>query len=133
MLPLALGDRQMLMQVATNLMANAMNYTPSGGQVMMRTWVQRETEQTWVILTVSDTGCGMSEEDQRRLFERFYRGEAARQTQAPGSGLGLAICQEIVERHGGRISVASAVGQGSTFSVRLRPAAAAGGGWAELA
>ncbi|MFZ1509066.1 MAG: histidine kinase N-terminal 7TM domain-containing protein [Anaerolineae bacterium] len=132
-LPLALGDRQMLMQVATNLMANAMNYTPSGGQVMMRTWVQRETEQIWVVLTVSDTGCGMSEEDQRRLFERFYRGEAARQTQAPGSGLGLAICQEIVERHGGRISVASAVGQGSTFSVRLRPAAAAGGGWAELA
>ena len=124
-LPLALGDRQMMTQVATNLLANAMNYTPTGGQITLRTGVQREDQQTWVLLIVSDAGCGMSEEDQQRLFERFYRGAAARQTQAPGAGLGLSICHEIVERHGGRISVVSAVGQGSTFSVKLLPAAAA--------
>jgi signal transduction histidine kinase len=68
---------------------------------------------------VSDTGPGISPEEQARLFERFFRGEAGRKSNAPGTGLGLAICQEIVQRHNGRITIESAVGQGSTFTVWL--------------
>lgn len=120
-LPPVLGDRQMLIQVTTNLMANAMNYTPAGGAVTMRTRLQTDHDRPWVVLTVSDTGRGISPEDQVRLFERFFRGDAARQSQAPGSGLGLAICQEIVERHRGAISVTSAIGRGASFHVHLQP------------
>ncbi len=121
-LPPILGDEQKLGQVLTNLMTNAMNYTPRGGAVTVRTRALQSDGQAWTILSVSDTGVGILPEDLPRLFERFYRGEAARQTGAGGTGLGLAICQEIVQRHGGRISVASQVGQGSTFTVWL-PAA----------
>jgi len=73
----------------------------------------------WVRFSVTDTGPGIPAEEQARLFERFFRGEAARQAGAPGTGLGLAICSEIVKAHGGRITVESQVGVGSTFTVWL--------------
>ena len=73
----------------------------------------------WVTFSVADTGPGISAEDQARLFERFYRGEAARQTRAAGTGLGLAICQELIKRHGGKITMESQVGKGSAFTVWL--------------
>jgi signal transduction histidine kinase len=117
-LPPVLADRKMLMQVFTNLTANATNYTPRGGTITVRT----QQRAGGVALSVSDTGPGISAAEQGRLFERFFRGEAARQTGAAGTGLGLAICQEIVQRHGGRITVESEVGKGSTFTVWL-PAA----------
>jgi PAS domain S-box-containing protein len=152
-LPLIQADEKMLIQVLTNLMTNAMNYTPAGGAVTVSTAVRisdfgfrisdsagdspqsrcagreqsaiplRGTQAVrnlqWVTFSVADTGPGISAEDRVRLFERFYRGEAARQTRTPGTGLGLAICQELVERHGGKITVESEVGQGSTFTVWL--------------
>jgi len=116
----------MLMQVVTNLMTNAMNYTPPGGTITVRTGVEQarsgdrpEQEETWVTFSVSDTGPGIAPEDQAHLFERFYRGEAGRQSKAPGTGLGLAICREIVEKHGGKITLETEVGRGSTFTVWL--------------
>jgi signal transduction histidine kinase len=129
------ADEKMLTQVLTNLMTNAMNYTPAEGKVIVSTHARRrgeggdvtgaaqdpagETGPAWVTLSVADTGPGISAEDQARLFERFYRGEAAHQSGAPGTGLGLAISQELVARHCGHITVESEVGHGSTFSVWL--------------
>jgi signal transduction histidine kinase len=128
-LPLVLADAKALTQVASNLLTNAINYTPAGGVITMRTavqWARSEDrpgpDEAWVALSVSDTGPGISPEDRAHLFERFYRGEAARASQTPGTGLGLAICRELVERHGGRITLETAVGRGSTFTVWLKTA-----------
>ncbi|MCX6030097.1 MAG: PAS domain S-box protein [Chloroflexi bacterium] len=134
-LPLIQADEKMLIQVLTNLMTNAMNYTPAGGTVTVKTGLEiadgglriadaqdlhsATYNPQWVTFSVSDTGPGISAEEQAHLFERFYRGEAARQTAVPGTGLGLAICQELVERHGGRMTVESQPGAGSTFIVWL--------------
>jgi signal transduction histidine kinase/HAMP domain-containing protein len=118
-LPLVLADGKMLMQVITNLMTNAMNYTPPGGTITVRTAVHATEEGTWVTFSVSDTGPGITPEDQAHLFERFYRGKAGYQSQAPGTGLGLAICRELVERHGGKITLETEVRRGSTFTVWL--------------
>jgi signal transduction histidine kinase len=116
---IVMADARMLMQVATNLMTNAMNYTQPGGTVTVRTAKQLVRDETWVTFAISDTGPGITPEDRAHLFERFYRGESARQSKAPGTGLGLPICRELVERHGGKITVESEVGRGSTFTVWL--------------
>jgi signal transduction histidine kinase len=128
------ADARMLMQIATNLMTNAMNYTPRGGVVRVSTGVRisdsdfaggspqsavRNPKSQWVTFLISDTGPGIAAEDLAHLCERFYRGEAGRQSKEPGTGLGLAICKELVERHGGQITVDSVVGQGTTFTVWL--------------
>jgi PAS domain S-box-containing protein len=118
-LPLAMADEKMLTQVITNLMTNAMNYTPAGGLVTVKTAAQRHEDSDWVTLTVRDTGYGISPEDQEHLFERFFRGQAAQETGAPGTGLGLAICKEIIDRHQGRITAESSLGRGSEFTVWL--------------
>lgn len=114
-LPAVLADAAMISQVLTNLMSNAMNYTPAGETITVRV----EQQDAWLTISVQDTGVGISDQDRAHLFERFYRGQAARQTGAPGTGLGLAICQEIVRRHNGKITVESALGKGSTFTVWL--------------
>ena len=121
-LPLVLGDERLLGQVLTNLLTNAMRYTPSGGEIILGTALVEQEGERWVTVSVTDTGLGIPSEELPHLFERFFRGEAARQTGAPGTGLGLAICQEIADRHGGRITVQSRPGEGSTFTVWLRPA-----------
>jgi PAS domain S-box-containing protein len=118
-LPLAMADEKMLTQVITNLMTNAMNYTPAGGQVIVRTAAVRFEDRDWVTITVKDSGYGISAEDQEHLFERFYRGRAAQETGAPGTGLGLAICKEIIDRHQGRITAESSLREGSEFTVWL--------------
>jgi PAS domain S-box-containing protein len=118
--PDVLGDPNQLVQVVTNLVSNALNYTPEGGKVVVRLFHEGEE----VGLSVQDNGRGISVEDREHLFERFYRGRAALQTGAPGSGLGVAICKEIVDRHGGRIEVDSETGVGTTMTVWL-PAAKA--------
>ena len=120
-LPPVSADNKLLTQVLTNLMANAMNYTPAFGTVTMRTQSHLDGAESWVILSVVDTGPGLSAEDQKHFCERFYRGEAARRSGAPGTGLGLAICQEIARLHGGRLTAESVPGRGSTFSLWLRP------------
>ena len=140
-MPPVLADAKMVTQVLTNLLANAMNYTPAGGTIVVSTAARRDgggaeergsggdtqyairnTPTEWVTFSVSDTGPGIAAEEQTRIFERFYRGEAARQSRASGTGLGLAICQELIQRHEGKITLESQVVQGSTFTVWL-PAA----------
>jgi PAS domain S-box-containing protein len=123
-LPLLLGDERLLGQIFTNLLTNAMNYSPEGGKITMRTRCVRVEEQDWIIAEVNDTGMGIPLKEQSEIFQRFFRGEASRRSGAPGTGLGLAICQEIAKRHGGHIHVTSegVPGKGTQFSVWL-PAA----------
>jgi two-component system, OmpR family, phosphate regulon sensor histidine kinase PhoR len=110
-LPEIAGDRRLLAEVLQNLLDNATQYTLPGGQIL----VSAETDDGEVIFTVSDTGIGIPQADQPRIFERFYRVDAARSREVGGTGLGLAIAKHLVEVHGGRIWVESEVGQGSQF------------------
>ncbi len=113
-LPPAHGDYNQLTQVVTNLVTNAINYTPAG-EVRVSTYPLNNR----VCLQVRDTGRGIDPQDMSHLFERFYRGQNASQLDIPGSGLGLAIVKEIVDLHEGRIEVDSRIGEGSTFRVWL--------------
>jgi two-component system phosphate regulon sensor histidine kinase PhoR len=105
------GDGAQLAEVLQNLLDNAVLYTPSGGRVE----VLSRSEGPDVVFTVTDTGIGVPESDLERIFERFYRVDAARSREAGGTGLGLSIARHIVDAHGGRIWVESAVGLGSRF------------------
>jgi two-component system phosphate regulon sensor histidine kinase PhoR len=105
------GDRRRLTEVLQNLLDNAIQYTPAGGQIMVSAGVDGEA----VVFTVSDTGIGIPQAEQPRIFERFYRVDVARSREVGGTGLGLAIAKHLVEGHGGRIWVESEVGHGSQF------------------
>jgi signal transduction histidine kinase len=119
--PVAAADPERLQQVLNNLVENAIHYTAEGGEVVVSTGRQQTEEETWVTVTVADSGIGIPEDELPHVFERFYRGEQPRREQISGSGLGLAIVKEIVELHGGRVTVESEVGSGSTFTVWLPP------------
>lgn len=105
------GDRRLLTEVLQNLLDNATQYTPPGGQIM----VSVEPTAHEVTISVADTGIGIPQADQPRIFERFYRVDVARSREVGGTGLGLAIAKHLVEIQGGRIWVESEVGQGSQF------------------
>ena len=105
------GDRRRLTEVLQNLLDNAIQYTPGGGQIM----VSASSSDSEVVFTVSDTGIGIPLSEQPRIFERFYRVDVARSRQVGGTGLGLAIAKHLVEGHGGRIWVESEIGHGSQF------------------
>jgi signal transduction histidine kinase len=109
------GDRNNLEGVFTNLVNNAIKYTPEGGEIAIR--VKGEGEN--VRVEVSDTGIGISKEDLSRIFDRFYRVKSEKTRQIVGTGLGLSIVKHIVEAHLGKISVESEEGGGSTFTVVL--------------
>ena len=121
-LPLTLIDPVILTEVITNLVGNAINYTPAGGVITVITAAREPAGQAWVTFTVQDNGLGISAKDLPHVFERFYRGEVGRKAKAPGTGLGLAISQEIVAKMGGRITVESEPGHGAAFTVWLKPA-----------
>ena len=110
-LPAVRGDSNSLQEVLQNLLDNALQYTPAGGRI--------DVSASWsngrVIVTVADTGIGIPQAEQERIFERFYRVDAARSREAGGTGLGLSIARHIMEAHGGRLWVESAVGEGSRF------------------
>jgi two-component system, OmpR family, phosphate regulon sensor histidine kinase PhoR len=110
-LPDIAADRRRLAEVLQNLLDNAVQYTPSGGRIT----VSASSEGDEVEFTVSDTGIGIPKVDQPRIFERFYRVDAARSREVGGTGLGLSIAKHLIEAHGGRIWVESEVGQGSQF------------------
>lgn len=110
-LPSIRGDTNLLSDVLRNLLDNAIQYTPAGGQVEVTAGVK----DSFVVVTVSDTGIGIPRSDQPRIFERFYRVDAARSREVGGTGLGLSIAKHIVEAHGGKIWVESDIGEGSRF------------------
>jgi PAS domain S-box-containing protein len=120
-LPLAVGDPRLLTQVFTNLLTNAMNYTPAGGCITLRASAKSQTGNPWVVAEVADTGPGVPPDEQPLIFRRFFRGRASHESHASGTGLGLAICKEIADLHGGRITVESdgLPGRGASFKVWL--------------
>jgi two-component system phosphate regulon sensor histidine kinase PhoR len=113
-LPAVLADAERIQQVVTNLLHNAIKFTPAGGKVHL--WAEAEGQR--VVIRVRDTGVGIAAEALPRIFERFYKADRARS--GGGTGLGLSIAKHIVEGHGGRIWAESVEGQGSTFHFALR-------------
>ena len=109
------GDETQLTSMFTNLVDNAVKYTPPGGRVE----VTGGTEGDEVVISIADTGIGIPERNLPRIFERFYRVDKARSKATGGTGLGLSIVKHIVENHGGRVTVESVPGEGTTFTVRL--------------
>lgn len=112
--PPAFADPARMRQVVTNLVTNAHLYTDEGGTITLRL----EGDARAATITVADTGRGMTPEDVRRIFDRFYRG-AADERKNPGTGLGLAIVKSLVDLHGGSIDVQSELGRGTTFTISL--------------
>jgi len=117
--PIVWVDRGRMMEVIDNLVENAVWYTPRGGRVTIITGLAKANDDIWATLSVKDTGIGIPPEEMQHVFERFYRGEMPRELQIPGTGLGLAIVKEIVELHGGHVTVESRIRVGSTFTVWL--------------
>lgn len=117
---LVAGDRPGLLRVASNLVANAIQYAPPGSEVEVE--VARREER--VVLEVRDRGPGVPEGDRRRIFERFVRLDPARSRHPEGSGLGLAIVDQVVRAHGGEVEVEPREGGGAVFRVSLPPAKA---------
>ncbi|WP_426938707.1 sensor histidine kinase [Pseudarthrobacter sp. S3] len=111
----AYADPLRIGQALDNLVSNAIKYSPDGGTVT----ISAAGTEDWVKLVIQDTGMGMAPEDAAKVFSRFFRAEAARDAAIPGAGLGLAITKTILERHGGAIACASALGGGSTFTMTL--------------
>lgn len=111
-LPMIVGDRERLEQVLVNVLSNAVKYTPNGGTITLTAGCEKEMMR----ISVSDTGLGIPKKDQKRVFERFYRVDKARSRERGGTGLGLAIAKEIIEHHGGKITIDSALGKGTTIT-----------------
>lgn len=109
------GLESELVRLLANLLSNAIQHSPPGGVVLVD--LQRQGSELRVVVT--DQGPGMSEGEQERIFERFYRSDSSRSRQSGGTGLGLAIAQAIAVRHQGRLSVQSTTGAGSTFLLQM--------------
>jgi PAS domain S-box-containing protein len=118
-LPIVLGDRDRLIQVVSNLVNNSVKYSPDGGMVTLSS----RSEGGFALISVADTGVGIPPDEIGHVFERFRRVRSGAAQSIPGTGLGLTIVKQIVEMHGGRIWVESAVGHGSAFHFTLPLAA----------
>ncbi len=112
-LPLVQADPDRVIQILSNLLSNALKFTPEGGRIRVRAYL----EGLMVVTEVSDSGVGIPRKDLPHMFERFYQSEAGKK--AGGTGLGLSITKSLVEAHGGTIEVSSTPGQGSTFRFTL--------------
>ncbi|MFF1252253.1 ATP-binding protein [Pseudarthrobacter sp. NPDC058329] len=118
--PEILADEVQLQQVFTNLVSNAIKFTPSGGRIEVGSESHAAADGTrWATVSVADNGIGISSEEIDHVFTRFYRASNAMSGAIPGTGLGLAITKDIVARHGGHIDVASILGSGTTVTVSL--------------
>jgi signal transduction histidine kinase len=113
--PTIVADRDHLQQIWTNLISNAIKYTPRGGRIKIRLQANTDT----LMGTVEDTGMGIPEEDMPSLFQEFFRTDEAKASGEMGTGLGLSIVKQILESYGGEIRVRSEVGQGSRFTFML--------------
>ena len=114
-LPNAWADARMIERAIANLCANAVRYTPVGGTVE----VSAKSQDDSIVVTVADSGPGMSEEEVNQIFERFYRTQSGKKTSNEGTGLGLAIVKRITELHSSKLSIVSTLGQGSKFCFTL--------------
>ncbi|HSL75751.1 MAG TPA: ATP-binding protein [Candidatus Limnocylindrales bacterium] len=124
-LPTITGDRDRLLQVVINLISNAVKFTPEGS-ITIVAW--HEVESGWVQVAVSDTGRGIADADQEKVFEPFTQATDSTGLYPHGTGLGLPICREIIEHHGGRLWLQSRLGAGSTFQFTLPIERGASGG-----
>lgn len=109
------GDQDLISQAVANLLSNAVRYTPENGMVT----VELTRENGYAKISVRDTGVGISDEDMKKVFSRFWRADAARQSVDGGLGIGLALVKEVVDQHFGDVSVSSTLGEGSTFVMRI--------------
>jgi len=109
------GDRTRLNQVITNLLSNASKYSPEGSNISVNTY----SNESIFVTEITDDGIGISTEDKLQLFTPFFRSDNSETRQVPGNGLGLVICKQIVELHGGSLTVDSTKGQGTTVRVEL--------------
>ena len=109
------GDASQLDRVLINVLSNSVKYTPEGGRIEVRAGAENGS----AVVRVTDTGIGIPNTDQKKLFDRFFRASNAQKASIPGTGLGLAIVRTIVMNHGGDIAVASKEGEGTTVTVRL--------------
>ena len=112
---LVFGNKGNMEEVFSNLISNAIKYTPEGGKVI----VSATSKNDYVCVTIRDTGFGIPEKDLDRIFERFYRVKNPKTRFITGTGLGLAIVKSIIETHNGMITVKSKLDEGSTFSVYI--------------
>ena len=110
---MVLADEAMMEIVFNNLISNAIKFTEAGGRILLR----QAKDGDQVVVTVADTGCGMDEATLGRIFDKFYQGDTSHSKE--GNGLGLALVRRVLEISGGSISVTSAPGEGSEFTVRL--------------
>ena len=109
------GNRRLISQAVANLLDNAIKYTPAGGRVE----ISAERRDSRAVLRVHDSGVGIPPAELPRIWERLFRGDQSRTER--GLGLGLSLVKAVVEAHGGTVSVESAPGRGSTFTVNLSP------------
>ena len=115
--PLVTADFEKLRHVTENLVGNAIKFTPTGGRVRLA--VSYDAPARQVVIEVSDTGIGIAEKDQQRIFERFVQADSSESRRFGGTGLGLSLAKEYTEMHHGTITVESELGRGSTFTVRI--------------
>ncbi len=115
------GDYGYLEMAICKLVDNAVQFTPEGGEIRLETAVTQDAGRDWVTIAIHDNGRGIAPEEQRQIFNRFYRGAMAESGDVPGTGLGLSVADHIVRLHGGSLAVESQLGQGSTFIMRLPP------------
>lgn len=118
-LPEVTADPHYLVQVMTNLLTNAMNYTPTGGKIRIASFKHSIQHRKGISFSIEDTGPGIPADEQAEIFNRFYRGTAGKNSGVSGTGLGLAISQEIIKQHHGTIILTSEPGSGTTFTVWL--------------
>jgi two-component system phosphate regulon sensor histidine kinase PhoR len=120
-MPTVMADEGLMGQVLSILLTNAINYTPAGGRILVRTFAEDVDGVRGAALSVSDTGPGIAPDEREHIFDRFYRGEAGTDSGIPGTGLGLSIAREVIERHGGRIEVSRSdlAETGAQFTVWL--------------
>ncbi|HDQ73815.1 MAG TPA: PAS domain S-box protein [Chloroflexi bacterium] len=118
-LPVIKGDQDRLIQALGEIVENAINFTPSDSRISIAVDTARKDERTWVTIAVEDTGPGIPANEQEKVFDRFFRGSLVEAGQIPGTGLGLSFVHEILRAHGGRMTMSSEVGTGSTFTMWL--------------
>jgi signal transduction histidine kinase len=109
------ADRDKISQVIINLISNAVKFTDAGGDIS----IDVEDDGDNAVISISDTGIGISEEDLPHIFERFYRADASRSRLTGGSGIGLTIAKAIIDAHKGTIVVESRIGEGTVFTIKL--------------